>query len=49
MVPLPKHKHSTQRKGKRMAERNKTFSALVPCENCGKTKLPHRVCKYCGK
>ena len=49
MAPVPKRKHSTQRKGKRMAERVRSFSKLVKCANCGKTKLAHRVCKYCRK
>lgn len=50
MAPLPKRKHSTQRKGKRLAERVvKSFAGLVDCKNCGKKKLPHRLCKYCNK
>ncbi|PIP15150.1 50S ribosomal protein L32 [Candidatus Roizmanbacteria bacterium CG22_combo_CG10-13_8_21_14_all_35_9] len=49
MAPLPKRKHSTRRKGKRLASRVKSFPNLVICTNCGKTKLPHRICKYCNK
>ncbi len=49
MAPLPKRKHSTQRKGKRLAARVKTFSQLIDCKNCGKKKLAHRVCRYCKK
>lgn len=49
MAPLPKRKHSTQRKGKRMAERNRSLPNIVKCKNCGKTKLPHMQCKYCKK
>lgn len=49
MAPLPKRKHSTQRKGKRLAERTMKFLQLVVCKNCGKKKLAHRVCKYCRK
>ena len=49
MTPLPKRKHSTQRKGKRMATKVKKLSNLVICSSCGKLKLPHRVCKYCSK
>ncbi|MDO8609992.1 MAG: 50S ribosomal protein L32 [bacterium] len=49
MAPLPKRKHSTQRKGKRMIERLKSLPKLVKCDNCGKTKLPHKACKYCKK
>ena len=51
MSPLPKRKHSTARKGKRTVARQAetTLSALITCENCGKKKLPHRICKYCDK
>jgi len=49
MAPLPKKKHSTQRKGKRLAKRVRFFSKLVKCGNCAKTKLAHRICKYCNK
>ena len=49
MTPLPKRKHSTQRKGKRLATRARTKPNLAKCKNCGKLKLPHRVCKYCKK
>ncbi|PIY72248.1 50S ribosomal protein L32 [Candidatus Roizmanbacteria bacterium CG_4_10_14_0_8_um_filter_33_9] len=49
MAPLPKRKHSTQRKGKRMSHKSTTLAKLVICKKCGKTKLPHRICKYCNK
>ncbi|PIS15645.1 50S ribosomal protein L32 [Candidatus Roizmanbacteria bacterium CG09_land_8_20_14_0_10_41_9] len=49
MAPLPKRKHSTQRKGKRMSTRTITFKNLVPCTNCQKPKLPHKTCKHCRK
>ncbi len=51
MAPLPKRKHSTARKGKRTVERQaeKSLPQLVICKECGKKKLPHRKCKYCGK
>lgn len=51
MAPLPKRKHSTQRKGKRLQAREAetTFAQLIDCKECGKKKLPHRVCKYCNK
>lgn len=49
MAPLPKRKHSTQRKGKRINSRRKNLPDLVECQNCHKMKLSHRVCKYCGK
>ena len=49
MAPLPKSKHSTKRKGKRLSVKSNSFSKLVKCANCGKTKLPHKMCKYCKK
>lgn len=49
MAPLPKRKHSTQRKGKRLVTKHTGMPKLVKCKNCGKLKLPHKVCKSCGK
>ena len=49
MAPLPKRKHSTQRKGKRIKTRAKTLPKLVKCKNCSKLKLPHKICRYCHK
>ena len=49
MAPLPKRKHSTRRSGKRLKSRLKKLPNLVVCPNCHKLKLPHRLCKYCGK
>ena len=49
MTPLPKRKHSTRRKGKRIASHHAVLTSLVKCEACGKLKLPHRVCKACNK
>ncbi len=49
MAPLPKRKHSTRRKGKRLASKSAAMPKLVKCKKCGKSKLPHRACKYCNK
>ncbi|PIQ71721.1 50S ribosomal protein L32 [Candidatus Roizmanbacteria bacterium CG_4_10_14_3_um_filter_39_13] len=49
MTPLPKRKHSTQRVGKRNASHDVKLASLIVCKNCGKNKLPHRICKYCNK
>lgn len=49
MAPLPKRKHSTQRKGKRLASRSVSLPKLVACANCKQSKLAHRTCKKCGK
>ena len=49
MAPLPKRKHSTRRKGKRMATRRVRLPNLIKCKECGQPKLPHRICIKCGK
>lgn len=51
MAPQPKRKHSKARKGKRLSARisEKNLPQLVKCVNCGQQKIPHRVCKNCGK
>ncbi len=46
---VPKRKHSTQRKGKRMKAKVVKLPEFQKCKNCGKQKLPHYPCKYCGK
>lgn len=48
MAALPKRKHSTQRKGKRLNSRKTKLPHLIKCNKCEKMKLPHRVCGYCG-
>ncbi len=49
MTPLPKRKFSKQRTGKRERAKAKLLPNLVKCANCGKMKIPHRICKYCQK
>ncbi len=48
MAPLPKRRHSTRRGGKRKAAISLKKIGLTACPQCGKPRLPHRVCKYCG-
>ena len=41
--------HSTRaQKGRRRSHLALTKLALVSCPHCGKSKLPHHACKYCG-
>jgi len=47
MAPLPKRKHSTRRKGKRIAAKSQSLPVLVKCKNCGQMKQTHRLCKKC--
>lgn len=48
MAPLPKKRHSTQRKGKRRASIKLKKTGLIKCPNCGEPVKPHMVCKNCG-
>ena len=50
-MAVPKRKHSTQRKGKRLRARKmeakQSFPNFQKCPECGKAKLPHYPCKHC--
>lgn len=48
MAQEPKKKHSKARKRTRRASIKLVSSGLVKCLSCGKSTLPHQVCKYCG-
>jgi len=48
MAPLPKRKHSTRRKGKRRAALFVSLLKISACPKCGKGRMPHRMCHYCG-
>ena len=49
-MAVPKRRHSKSRTRKR---RSTYYNELEPpqlmeCNNCGNSKVMHRVCKYCG-
>lgn len=49
-MAVPKSKTSRQRRNKRRSSVWKLEAPqLVRCENCGAYRLPHRVCRACGK
>lgn len=49
-MAVPKSKVSRQRRDKRRSSHWKLEEpALVKCPSCGAYKMPHRVCKACGK
>ncbi len=48
MTPLPKRRHSTRRVGKRTAAIKIVLPKSLTCANCGKPRIPHRACRYCG-
>jgi large subunit ribosomal protein L32 len=48
MTPLPKRRTSSGRRDRRRAHDALKARNIVICENCGETRLPHRVCSNCG-
>lgn len=49
-MAVPKRRHSKSRtKKKRNAHFITKVVNSIKCPNCGSYKLPHRVCKNCGK
>jgi len=47
-MPLPKRRHSKQRKRKRRTHWKLSAPNLVKCPHCHEMKLQHRVCPSCG-
>ena len=47
-MPLPKRRRSASRQAKRRIKCIITTPNLTPCSQCGRSKVPHRVCPYCG-
>lgn len=47
-MPVPKRKHSTQRRRTRWANKHIIASAFTKCNNCESTLMPHVVCQECG-
>jgi len=48
-MAVPKQKRSRSRTHKKRAKIYKAVSVAVEiCPNCGKPKMPHRVCLHCG-
>ena len=47
-MAVPRNRHSNARKQKKRAHMAKTKVNLMPCSNCKKKILSHRLCPYCG-
>ncbi|MBF0494317.1 MAG: 50S ribosomal protein L32 [Candidatus Omnitrophica bacterium] len=47
-MPKVKHRHSKTRGRKRRTHYKIAASALVKCSQCGKEKVSHKICPYCG-
>jgi large subunit ribosomal protein L32 len=47
-MPLPKRRRSNARQAKRRIKCRIAAPNLTLCPQCGRTKMPHRVCPHCG-
>lgn len=47
-MPKVKHRHSKTRGRKRRTHYKAAPVALWGCPQCGKPKMSHRICPYCG-
>lgn len=48
-MPNPKRKHTRSRRDIRRSHNSKLEAiTVVPCTNCGESRLPHNICPKCG-
>lgn len=47
-MPNPTKRHSRTRRNMRRAHDFLTSPSTSKCPQCGKPKLPHRICEACG-
>jgi len=47
-MAAPKQRKTKSRKGQRRMHIYIPHKQLMKCPQCGKKKLPHRVCSFCG-
>jgi len=47
-MPNPKRRHSKKRGRLRRTHYKVRARNLSKCDQCGKPKLPHRICPFCG-
>jgi large subunit ribosomal protein L32 len=47
-MAVPRNRSSNAKKNSRSAHSALKPKCLSKCSNCGKTKMPHRICPYCG-
>jgi len=48
MGAVPKKRISRGRRDRRRTHDRRKALNLVPCPQCHKLRLPHRVCPFCG-
>ena len=47
-MAVPRNRVSNAKKNSRRSHHAKKPKTLSGCSNCGKMRLPHRVCPSCG-
>jgi large subunit ribosomal protein L32 len=47
-MALPKKRHTSQRRDKRRTHIKLSMPPVSSCPQCGKPRLAHRICAYCG-
>ena len=47
-MSVPKQRHTKQRRDAKRDRFAISPVKTVTCPKCGKAKLPHKVCSYCG-
>ena len=47
-MAAPKQRKTKSRRNQRRMHIHIPYKDLVECPQCGKKKLPHRVCSFCG-
>ncbi|MFA6118524.1 MAG: 50S ribosomal protein L32 [Parachlamydiales bacterium] len=47
-MAVPRNRTSNAKKGSRSAHSALKAKCFSKCSNCGKPKMPHRVCPECG-
>ena len=47
-MALPKRRHSSTRRDKSRTHQKLAIRQVSLCAQCGRVKMPHRVCPACG-
>ncbi|MCB1067246.1 50S ribosomal protein L32 [Simkania negevensis] len=47
-MAVPRNRHSNARKNSKRAHHAKKEKNVSNCSNCGKPRLSHRLCPFCG-
>lgn len=47
-MAVPRNRHSNARKNSKRAHHAKSSTKVYSCPSCGKERLAHRICLFCG-